>query len=129
MSFHETWYFEKRAILICAEEMVSLDEVRASNARINAMLDEGVAPVHIIFDGTNLQLHIINVIELSQILTFLGHENIGWMVTVGMNPLITFMNTMLAKLFGIQMLTTQTLELAVESLERIDSTLPSVKSE
>lgn len=128
MSILESWLIENRIILIHTEGNVSLADVKASNERLYLMLNTVSAPVHIIFDGTQMQSHPLNVIELKQTLTFLEHENIGWMVTVGMNSIITFMNSVIAKLFGIQMLTAQTVDLALESLERIDSTLPSVKA-
>lgn len=128
MCIQESWLIENRIILIHTEGNVSLADVKASNERLYLMLNTVSAPVHIIFDGTHMQSHPLNVIELKQTLTFLEHENIGWMVTVSMNSIITFMNSVIAKLFGIQMLTAQTVDLALESLERIDSTLPSVKA-
>src|SRR5687767_7889598 len=114
------WLVSPRIILAYSEGSQDIDDVRLNNQEIKALLDSGQAPVHLVFQAVNLKSSPTNIQELKNSLDFLRHPNLGWIISVGSNPVLNFVSVIVTNLFRINMRQANSLEDAINWLKQLD---------
>jgi hypothetical protein len=121
------WLQPSKVILAYSEDSQSLEDVRLNNLEINALLDAGQAPVHLVFQAVNLKSSPTNIQELKNSLDFLRHPNLGWIISVGSNPILNFVSGIVTNLFKINLRQAKSVEDALELLKTLDKSLVALK--
>ena len=117
------WLKRSRIILAYSEGSQDIEEVRLNNQEIKALLDAGRAPVHLVFQAVDLKSSPTNIQELKNSLDFLRHPNLGWIISVGTNPVLNFVSTVITKIFKINLRQAESLQDALSVLEKLDGSL------
>lgn len=78
MPYTMDWLQEGKVIISRAYGTLTLHELRASMPKHIAMLNSGMAPVHILTDISSLKLSPANPIEVRDSVTYLSHPAMGW---------------------------------------------------
>jgi hypothetical protein len=120
------WLVKPRIILAYSEGSQDIDDVRLNNQEIKALLDAGQAPVHLVFQAVNLKNSPTNIQELKNSLDFLRHPNLGWIISVGSNPILNFVSTIVTNLFRINLRQANSLEDAIDWLKQLDPSIETV---
>lgn len=124
MSFELKWYLSKRIILARLTGELDLDQVEALAKNIYLLIDEGIAPVHILIDDTKGGRPPISLNQLKARLTWAEHPSLGWVVAIGeADPVAKFLVPLLMKIMKIEFVRYPTLLAAVEFLKKRDLTL------
>ena len=125
MAYHYEWLLPKRVIFCYVSGTQSMDEARESFGELTSRLDAGEAPTHYVADLRHLdKLPTTNVREIQELVSFVNHPNLGWIVVIGRsNPTMTFVLTIVAKLTGVRYRAVDTLQEAIAFLSNIDSSL------
>lgn len=117
------WYQERRIILVHLADDVSFDEVKLNNQEIIQLLEQGQAPVHLIFYAQDLKTSPTNIKELRDALSFLKHPNMGWIINIGTNALNNFVSKVVANFFRIKVRSAKDFAEAQVVLQRLDLSL------
>jgi hypothetical protein len=121
------WLKRTRIILAYSEGSQDIEEVRLNNQEIIALLDAGRAPVHLVFQAVDLKSSPTNIQELKNSLDFLRHPNLGWIISVGSNPILNFVSGIVTNLFKINLRQAKSVEDALELLKTLDKSLVALK--
>lgn len=96
---HVDWYIEQRVILANVGGDLTIDEVRALNDQLVALIDQGQQPVHIIVDVSGVTTIPTNLLKMRDASHVMGHIGAGWIVAVGLhNSFMNFIGSMLTQL-------------------------------
>lgn len=121
------WLVEKRIILVDVGKRLTTEDLINMNDGIVELLDIGDAKVHIIFQATELRSFPISVSVISNIFTFIKHENLGWDITIGTNRVIKFISKLVNVAEGRRATRyVSTYEEAINTLQTFDPTLTDV---
>lgn len=124
MSHSINWYIEKRIIYFQVSGDISMEEIFEGNSKIEAFLNEGNAPVHIIVDDEDVKKMPINIRELNGKFTAMRNPNVGRIIEIGqLNPLLRYLMPMIAQLARINLIHRTTVADAMEYLANTDKTL------
>lgn len=126
MPFYFDWYVEKRVILGCPVGDLFPSDYDDVEARVVAMIEEGIAPVHLIYDMRHIgQVNVpfLRVIQSGQ--GYLTHPKFGWGITYGQkqNRLLSFMAATAAQWFQVRNRVFDTAEEAQTFLMGMDESL------
>ena len=109
------WYIEKKAILIRLTSDIDIDELAKINNQIVQLLVDGDSPVHVIYHSDDVSTPR-DISKVAKTLTFLRHDNCGWIISIGLDPVIKFVSRIVANLSHINFKT-------VDSIEEVDDVL------
>lgn len=123
MGYQTGWYIENRIIFTQYGEKITLEEMQNVNDDVQKLLDEGNAPVHIIFDVSQLKEFPIDLSKARETLAHFSHPKMGWLIGYGMNPVMKFLSTVIANMFGVQLKSVNSFDEALSLLKRIDFSL------
>ena len=88
MAYEVTWYHPTRVIYFRAVDNLTIDEL----GEVIKFVEEGVrsasAPIHLIVDVRAVKSIPSNLLEIKKRVSYPGGENMGWIVIIGINPLI-----------------------------------------
>lgn len=121
------WLVESKVILVYGEGSQDISDVRLNNTEIKMLLDEGKAPVHLIFQAVNLKSSPTDIKEIQHSLDFLSHPNLGWIVSIGANPIINFVGSVVTNIFKIKMTQAANINDALLLLKVRDSSLNTMQ--
>ncbi|MEQ8676044.1 MAG: hypothetical protein RLP44_01975 [Aggregatilineales bacterium] len=121
MAHNVNWYIENRIIYFHVYGDVSTSELSEINTKIDACLDVGHAPVHLIVNDSDTDKMPANIRELKKNLTFMSHPNIGIAVGVGeVNPVLRFLLPIVVKMAGINYVRRHTIAEALDYIRQYD---------
>jgi hypothetical protein len=124
MAVEISWHIEKRMILVDVDGNLSIEELEQMSKDIETLLDEGEAPVHIIFDLSHASPRPVKASEISKASQFLKHPKLGLHSMISSNRLINFLGIVVHNMMGSsQAYVTNKLEDAVERLKRLDTSI------
>ena len=124
MSYELSWYLPKRIIHIHILGEMELSEVEAMSHAAFALMEEGIAPVHILMDDAKGGRPPLSLKELKSRLEITQHASIGWIVGIGdADPVAKFLIPLLMKLVKLQYVRVKTIEEALEVLRKQDMSL------
>lgn len=127
MAFRSSWIEEKRIIHTeMIGTMTSQEAQQISDAHMK-FLNEGVAPVHLIVDLTQLKEVPTNLRQNTSMAGYLQHPALGWTVLIGGNVLLNFMLSILGHVFKFRYVKRETMEEALAYLISQDQTLVTAR--
>ena len=123
MPYNISWCEEKR--VFCIELTGELtDEQWTSIVAIDTLhIEEGIAPIHVIIDVSELDSFPTNVRKTASYASHLRDPRLGWAVVVGGNPLLDFVASLLSQITGFKLTKSATVEDALIFLRKQDNTL------
>jgi hypothetical protein len=103
MSYELTWVVPERVIEMAFLESFDEDSAQAFEHDINAMLDKGRRPVHIMIDMRSMDKETTSI-GGSMKRSYYRHPNMGSFIIIGLNkkPVLRFISTLVARGAGIQ---------------------------
>lgn len=124
MSFEISWYIPQRIIHIHLLGELDLNAVGAMAKAINHMMQEGVAPVHILLDDAKGGRPPISLTQLKSQLEIAKSPLMGWIVGVGeTDPVAKFLIPLLANIMNVHYSRVATIEDAIDFLVKQDMSL------
>lgn len=124
MAYEISWYHQDRVLYVRFWDNLTLDEAQQISAINTRHLAEGTPPVHIVVDITQLQTFPTNIRFNTGVTSYLKSSNLGWVVVVGeMNALLNFALAIIGQFARIMYTRRDSLESALEFLQKRDSTL------
>ncbi len=125
MIYPAQWLIKNRIIYAYAEGPTSLADLREHSLRVEALLDEGTAPVHIVLDSKrDFRPERIDLRSGLDNLRFVNHKSIGWIVQViEGNHAMRFVARLIARFARINYQTVTTHQEALEFLRVMDDSL------
>jgi hypothetical protein len=118
-----SWHIENRVINIVATGKLDAESITEFNQTMFKLVSNGVAPVHIIANTTDMEQYPTNLATLRQSQTYLSHPNIGWIIVVNSNRLVSFLANILTTVVKVNSRTVASYEEALQILARLDLTL------
>ena len=127
MEYQFDWHVPRRVLVLTVSGDVSLQDLVQFNQTMIDNLEYGIAPVHLISVGNNIQHVPTNLMLIKEIVTFLQHPNMGWIVIVQekANPLTGFIVSVASQATGMKMRHVKTVVDGVETLRRLDQSIAS----
>jgi hypothetical protein len=129
MPYEVSWYRPERVIYLKVSDAVTLQELAAGIEFIEQGVRSGIAPVHVIVDVQQAKSIPGNVLEIKRLISTMDkdqRDQTGWILLVGMNPLINTFVTVITQLLSAQYRNFKYPKLALEFLAKQDETLPDL---
>ncbi len=124
MPFETKWYVPERIVTAYNWGVLTLEEMRATNVELLAMIRTGKAPVHLLIDTRDVTKMPSSFIPmLKEIEPFRNEANTGWSVMVTNSSLMHFFGLLSSNLVKSPYGAVKTYEEANALLERIDPSL------
>ncbi|MCI0710426.1 MAG: hypothetical protein L0154_09720 [Chloroflexi bacterium] len=123
MAYQVSWLVPQRVIFVRVTATLTRDDIVAMNQDYFHLLDEGVAPVHMLVDANQLDKLDIKVKDIPSLL-MQDDARFGWNFIVTPNRFIGFLSNLAAHLTGSKYKTMDKLDEALQVLVRLDSSLP-----
>lgn len=127
MAYNNSWLLEDRIVHSYVYGKSTADDVIAfSEDLYEKFLMNSGQPIHIIFDSTELISMPYSVKNLNEaVRAVYSHENLGWVVFVGLNsPMMRMIIAVVSQVGKVRMKEVETMEQALYFLHRVDLTLP-----
>ena len=129
MSFEISWYLPKRVLHIHLLAEQSLSDLEALSWQTAPMIEEGIAPVHVLLDDAKGGRPPISLKEIQSRLDIITHPSIGWVVGVGeVDAVAKFMVPLLMKIVKVSYVRVATIEEALVFLSKHDPQLQLTNS-
>ncbi|MEO8607599.1 MAG: hypothetical protein ABI690_06945 [Chloroflexota bacterium] len=126
MPYEVSWYRQDRVIYMQLKEAVSIQDLAAATEFAMNAVREGIAPVHLIVDIQAVKSIPSNVLEIKKSIPTLTKEQrdlTGWIVLIGMNPLINTFVSVITQLLGTKYRNFKYQKLALQFIAQQDETL------
>jgi hypothetical protein len=118
------WIVENRVVLMRWIGNQTMQTVEEGVNRLQAFLDKGTPPVHVISDSRYLGRFPASLDALKKVMK--QHKNSGQTVSIGGNAATRFVSMMTTRLSGgVRLEFRDTFEDALVFLRRMDTTLPN----
>lgn len=120
-----SWYIQDRVILLTLQEDIHLEQMQAINDEIISMIEASDSQIHLIYQSLTAKTpkEVTSISKIAGALTFLKHENFGWIITVETNMVASFLSRVVANLSKVDLKTAKTLDEAHIILSKVDSTI------
>lgn len=79
------WYLEHRVLYVRATGIITLEEIKESDADGDRLLAEGDAPIHTIVEHVDVVKVPASIQSIRQAMSHLGHPDMGWIILVSPN--------------------------------------------
>ena len=126
MSFIHQWYQDNRVVKVVFDGDVTNEGIASYNDVMTNYMDEGVAPVHVIIETSNIGNIKIHPRELLKATQYLKHAHMGWVVLVGSNGFVSFFMTVINSTTPMRFTKAKTIQSAYQMLVEKDKTLISI---
>lgn len=124
MPFETKWYVPERIVTAYNWGVLTLDEMRATNVEMLAMIRSGTAPVHLLVDTRDVTKMPSSFIPmLKEIEPFRNETKTGWSVMVTNSSLMHFFGLLSSNLVKSPYGAVHNYEEANALLERVDPSL------
>jgi hypothetical protein len=123
MGYEVAWFEPNRVICMTARDNLTIDELGAAIKFIEDGVRSGTGTVHLIVDAREIRAIPSNVLEIKKRITYLDRDKMGWIVLVGMNPLISTFIKVLTSLLGTKFNNFKSLRPALEFIATHDESL------
>jgi len=123
MAYEVKWYIEKRVLSVRQHGIVTMDEARELNILVLVHLMEGVAPIHVVVDVTELKAFPNNPIALKRAIQSGDPARVGWTLIAGVNPILRYVTSLLFKFWKVRYRMFATMDEVYAFLGQIDESL------
>jgi hypothetical protein len=126
MPFDAYWIHESRVTAgrfwgeITMEELVEANKVAIERIRA------GTPPVHVVVDTLAIEKMPVNLKAITGLIAYTKEPNLGYIIYVAHNPLVSFFNAAITRMAGAKSETVRTMEEALAMLPRLDQSLPNL---
>ena len=128
MPYRIQWYVEGRVILEEAFGDVTVEELIRFNAEVTTLIvDQGIAPVHVIVDLTKVEKYPSSLREVLGTMRQKHPEKVGWMLVVTESPIMRFVASTVFQIARLKLRTFATLQQAKGFLAEIDETVALIR--
>ncbi|MEO8611062.1 MAG: hypothetical protein ABI690_24410 [Chloroflexota bacterium] len=121
MTVEVSWHEEGRVIYQRFQGALELADVETVEVALRQRSEEGLPPVHVIVDVRQVTEFPVSFDELNRLKIAAGIP--GWMVVIGLHPVVRSMARMMSWIRGVQYHPVSTLEDGLNFLARQDSSL------
>jgi SepF-like predicted cell division protein (DUF552 family) len=127
MPYRIQWYVEGRVILEEAFGDVTIEELVRFNAEVTALIvNEGIAPVHVIVDLSKVEKYPSSLREVLGTMRQKNPEKVGWMMIVTESPVMRFVASTVFQLARLKLRTFATMQQAKMFLAEIDESVAMI---
>ena len=125
MEYGFEWHIPKRVLVLTVSGDVSMDDLARFNQSMTEYLEQGIAPIHLVSIGHNIQRVPTNLMLIKETVTFLQHPHMGWIVIVQekANPVTGFIVSVAAQATGMKMRHVKNVADGLETLKRLDQSI------
>jgi hypothetical protein len=124
MSFEISWHTPKKIIFVHLLGELDLNAVEAMAQQCAVLMDEGIAPVHILLDDRNGGRPPISLSQLRSRLEIGKHPYLGWIVGIGeTDPVAKFLLPLVMNLISVKYERVATIDDALNFLIKQDLTI------
>lgn len=123
MPYEVRWYQESRVVLQRIYGEVDADDLVAVADATAVLLNEGMPPVHIIADLSQLRRCPTSITKVRASLHYLDNPALGWTMLVTGNVLVHFMADIIGQATKLRVSQRRTLDEAAACLDAQDATL------
>jgi hypothetical protein len=109
------WY-SRSAVLVTYTDLITAKGQHEANLKFIAYLEAASHPLHVIADWRNADNYPIDFDIVPDMLTMLRHKNMGWIVVVGMNNVLSFWAEFFTKMAGLHYTQCRSIEEATQFL-------------
>ncbi len=124
MPYKASWFVDKRVMLLQAWGERTLEEMQENSDIMIKAVREGHPPVHIFADIRQVTEYPRSLKEIKRSLSAFQEPNLGWIVVVTENQLISFLGDVVSQLSQKNFKSFKTPDEAIAFLWRIDASLP-----
>ena len=127
MEYGFEWHIARRVLVLTVSGDVSLEDLERFNHSMIDNLEQGIAPVHLVSIGHNIQRVPTNLMLIKETVTFLQHPHMGLTVIVQekANPLTGFIVSVASQATGMKMCQVKSVVDGLETLRRLDQSIGS----
>lgn len=123
MPYSLDWHLNGIVIHGATWDKLTLHEAREASDVAMELIDSGNAPVHLIVDMTKPLSIPLSKHAIVNMLNYLGHPNMGWLVMIGGTPITHLMLKAASYLFQFNMQYVASFEDAMQFLRELDNRL------
>jgi hypothetical protein len=125
MPYQIAWHVEKRIVMVKMFGLLSDNEANEIGQINSQRLAEGIAPVHMIVDTTELEKFPTNLRQNSQFMAYLRAPSLGWVIVIGLtnNVLAKFAVSVISQVIKFRLAERQSVADALTFLQGNDPTL------
>lgn len=127
MPYELSWLLDKRVIHLRAFDILTAQEYETSADELLSMFDDGIAPVHVVVDHLDVDEIKLSPTLVKDLIFPNQHEASGWTILVAASKLATFSISMITQLNNVSIRTCDTLEEAMETLQRVDNSISAIR--
>ena len=95
------WY-SRSTVLVTYRDIITAKGQHEANLKFIVYLDAASYPLHVIADWRDADNYPIDFDIVPDMLTMLRHKNMGWIVVVGMNNVLSFWAEFFTKMAGLR---------------------------
>ncbi len=118
------WLVDKRIVLVSYTGDIDKNELQAVNAELTNYVEEGIAPVHVISDNTNMGNIPLDVKTLQNSFGVMNNNKWGMVCVVGADTMLRFFVQIITSSFRLKKVgIVKTVEEAHQKITAYDSTL------
>jgi hypothetical protein len=117
------WLQDKRIIHEILIGQLDLNSSMAAAAETEKMLKEGIAPVHLIVDVTQMDKGLTNIRSVNSVNDYMKDPKLGWVVVVGANTVVKFISSIVSQVTRFRLSNANTVADAVAFLKKQDPSL------
>lgn len=126
MGYSHLWLVPERIYIFQVYGELTMDDVSQGSEESIQYVRSGQPPVHSIIDIRNVTSYPKSVSQIRQAAAIMKEPNVGWIVGLSNDRVLSFIGDLVAQLSNVKSKTTFTPEEALDFLWRVDSTLPQV---
>jgi len=124
MPFEIGWSIENRVIYERVYGDLDFESTVAVAEQGSRLLGEGVTPVHMVIEMTDLKSFPTNVSKIHTVTQFMRSPSLGWVVIIGSGSLATFFINVIRQIIKFPVVHQPSLDQALAFLREQDATLP-----
>ena len=126
MANEVSWFQPDRVINFQVKGNLTIGELIAAIKFIEDGVRNAPGVVHLVVDARETKSIPNNVLEIKKNVTYLDRDKMGWIILVGMNPLVNAFVKVLTQLLGTKYRNFRSLKPALEFLVEHDESLSEI---
>ncbi len=124
LDYKVEWLVENRVILIQIAGEYDLQTMQQGIQKVKKYVDEGTAPVHVVWDMAGITKMPRDIREpLGELEILRYHPNGGWIVMISSNVMVRFVGQIATRFLGANFRSVVSYDEAVETISRVDPAL------
>lgn len=123
MPYQIEWHIDKRVVYERLYGKLTGPELQKASDETSRFLHEGISPVHLIIDMSDVEQLPITVRQATGMTRYLRDPNLGWLVVIGGGTIINFMVAVTSQVINYSFARRESIPDAMDFLAKQDKTL------